>query len=425
MVPAAIIAKKRDSGELSTDEIQAMVGGFLNGEVADYQMAAWAMAVVCRGMTSREVSALTTALLDSGTRLPRVSDRPRVDKHSTGGLGDSPSLILAPLLACFDLDVPMLSGRGLGITGGTLDKLEAIPGFRCDLTVDEIAGQLQAIGCVITGTTPDIAPADKRLYALRDVTGTVESIPLITASIMSKKLAESLDALVLDVKFGSAAFMQTLSDARTLAESLLASGRNAAVKTVAVLSDMHQPLGRMIGNACEVNEAIEVLEGNHSSALATVTLRLAAELIVATGKASDFATAEKSLAAELISGRPLERFRRMVEWQGGRMANRLKVATANTLEARRSGYVSAMNGRRLGQAIIEMGGGRKALGDIIDPAVGIEMLVRIGDRIERGQPMLKLFTAVGDRLDTALQLIREAITIDDSPPPQTPLILSL
>ncbi len=300
MVPAAIIAKKRDGREHTDEEIQAMVAGFVSGQVADYQMSAWAMAIVCRGMSARETAVLTQSMLDSGTRLPRATDRPRVDKHSTGGLGDSPSIILAPLLACFDLDVPMLSGRGLGITGGTLDKLESFPGYRTDLTTAEITEQLRAIGCVITGTTPDIAPADRKLYALRDVTGTVESIPLITASIMSKKLAESLDALILDVKFGSGSFMQQIKDALALASSLVAvplgeslSGpRMPGPRNQAILTAMHQPLGRMVGNACEINEAIEVLEGQTISPLAIVTLRLCSELLVATGKATDLADAE-------------------------------------------------------------------------------------------------------------------------------------
>jgi pyrimidine-nucleoside phosphorylase len=365
---------------------------------------------------------LTAAMLASGVSLPRVTDRPRVDKHSTGGIGDSPSIILAPLLACFDLDVPMLSGRGLGITGGTLDKLEAFPGFRCNLTTDEISRQLQAIGCVITGTTPDIAPADRRFYALRDVTGTVESIPLITASIMCKKLAESLDALVLDVKFGSGAFMQTANDARCLANSLIRIGQAAQLTTRAMLTDMNQPLGHMVGNACEINEAIEVLQGQTDNALASVTLQLCSQLLIATGKAHDEHTAKQALDSELKSGRPLARLQKMIEWQGGRFVDQLPLAAVHPLGSSVRGFVSSINGRLLGQAIIEIGGGRKALGDAIDHSVGIEMLVRIGDRVDIGQPTLNIFAPTGPALDAARQLVHQAIVVSDQAPGELPLI---
>ncbi|MGN6133605.1 MAG: thymidine phosphorylase, partial [Aureliella sp.] len=384
---------------------------FVDGQVSDSQMAAWSMAVLLRGMSAAETSALTAAMLASGTSLPRATDRPRVDKHSTGGLGDSTSLILAPLLACFDLDVPMLSGRGLGITGGTLDKLESIPGFRCNLSEDEISRQLAAIGCVITGTTDRIAPADRQLYALRDVTGTVESIPLITASIMCKKMAETLDALVLDVKFGSGAFMQSLDQARQLAESLVSIGSAASLPTRAILSDMNQPLGRMVGNACEVNEALEVLEGATNNRLAEVTLRLCAELLVAVGKAADLASAQRALLAELASGRPVARFQQMVEHQGGRFAQRYTLAPLQVLVAAQSGRVERMHGRWLGQAIIELGGGRKQLGQAIDHAVGLEMLVRIGEQVEAGQPIVNLFAHKNSASEVARDLIVRAVEI--------------
>src|SRR5207244_1054216 len=253
----------------------------------DYQMAALTMAVYCRGMTGEETARLTDAMLASGQRLPRNSgSRLRVDKHSTGGIGDKTSLIIAPLLACCGLAVPMISGRGLGATGGTLDKLEAIPGFRTNLSLDEIQELVERVGCVITGATAEIAPADKKLYALRDVTATVPSIPLITASIMSKKLAESLDALVLDVKFGSGAFMTTLGDARALARSLVETGKRMGVKTAALLTDMNQPLGRMAGNLVEVHEAIATLEGKGAEAVWECTRELAAELLMLTGRAA-------------------------------------------------------------------------------------------------------------------------------------------
>ena len=272
MLAKQIIEKKRDSGELTAEEIRFLVQGVTDGSLPDYQISAWLMAALCRGLSTSETAVLTQAMLDSGRRLPRCSDRPRVDKHSTGGLGDKTSLILAPLLACFELDVPMLSGRGLGITGGTLDKLEAYEGFRCDLQVDEISRQLQRVGCVITGTTADVAPADRRLYALRDVTGTVPSVGLITGSIMSKKLAETLDALVIDVKWGSGAFMRSLDGARQLESSLLHTGQRMGVATATLLTDMNQPLGRMVGNACEVNESLEVLRGAGPADLVELTL---------------------------------------------------------------------------------------------------------------------------------------------------------
>lgn len=431
MLPAAIIAKKRDGLVHTDDEIGAMIAGFVNGQVADYQMSAWAMAVVCRGLSAHETATLTRCMLDSGTRLPRATDRPRVDKHSTGGLGDSPSLILAPLLACFDLDVPMLSGRGLGITGGTLDKLESFPGYRTNLTIPEISKQLQDIGCVITGTTPDIAPADRKLYALRDVTATVESIPLITASIMSKKLAESLDALVLDVKFGSGSFMPQIKDALQLAESLVSvplektewTKRLPGPSNKAILTAMHQPLGRMVGNACEVNEAIEILEGHTTSPLAAVTLRLCSELLLATNKASHLAEAEARLLSEIASGRPLRRFERMVELQQGHFQSRLPLAQQHELVANTTGIINTIDGRLIGQAIIELGGGRKTMGDAIDHSVGIEMLVRIGEHISVGQPIVNIFASDDTRLETSKQLVQQAIHIAQHAPAATPLIV--
>lgn len=425
MVPAAIIAIKRDGGELSTSDIQAMIAGFVADEVSEGQMAAWAMAVLLRGMSAAETAALTSAMLASGHRLSRVTDRLRVDKHSTGGLGDSPSLILAPLLACFDLEVPMLSGRGLGITGGTLDKLESIPGFRCDLASDEISRQTAAIGCVITGTTADIAPADRKLYALRDVTGTVESIPLITASIMCKKMAETLDALVLDVKFGSGAFMQSLDQARCLVQSLVTIGQSAGLPTRALVTDMNQPLGQMVGNACEVNEAIEVLQGLNRGRLADVTLRLCSEALVAVGKADDLDKARRALSDELASGRPLERFQRMVEWQGGRFATRLPLAPTQSVTASRSGYLSRIDGRCLGQAIIELGGGRKVLGQPIDHSVGLQMLAQLGDEIQSGQELVRIFAAPGPALDMAHGLVASALKLSSEPPLVQPLVVTL
>src|SRR3954463_15089278 len=284
MNPVNIISKKRDGSELSADEIGSLISGYVRGDVPDYQMSAWAMAVYLRGMTVAETAALTEHMLYSGVTFKwPAEEAPKVDKHSTGGIGDKVSLPLAPLLACCGLAVPMISGRGLGATGGTLDKLESIPGFRTDLSLAEIAVITERVGCVITGASAEIAPADKKLYALRDVTATVPSIPLITASIMSKKLAESLDALVLDVKFGSGAFMKSLDDARALARSLVDTGKRMGVKTTALLTDMNQPLGRMAGNANEVNEAVATLQGRGPDDLWQCTRELGAELLVLSG----------------------------------------------------------------------------------------------------------------------------------------------
>ncbi|GIW96789.1 MAG: thymidine phosphorylase [Pirellulaceae bacterium] len=420
MIPAAIIAKTRDGRELTEAEIRFMIEGMLTGEVADYQMAAWAMAILWRGMTPPETAILTRAMLDSGNRLPRVSDRPRVDKHSTGGLGDKVSLILAPLLACCDLEVPMLSGRGLGITGGTLDKLESYPGMRCDLTIEEINRCLLEVGCVITGTTDDIAPADRRLYALRDVTGTVPSITLITASILSKKLAETLDALVLDVKFGSGALMKELEQARQLASSLQATAAQLHLSTAVTMSSMRQPLGRMVGNACEVNEAVEVLRGGGPQEVRRLVLHLAGQALTMVDPAIDPHEAHRRLAELLDSGQALTRFAKMIELQGGKFTERLAVARPTVVESPHQGWVSAIDGEAVGNAIIELGGGRRRMEDRIDHRVGIELSCRIGDRVEHRQELVRVFcddanlaARVGNRLLEAIQLSDQPQAADE------------
>jgi pyrimidine-nucleoside phosphorylase len=422
LLPAAIIAKKRDREALSEEEIRFMISGLVNGSIPDYQISAWAMAVLCRGMSESEIAYLTDAMLDSGSRLQRVSQRPRVDKHSTGGLGDKVSLILAPLLACHDVDVPMLSGRGLGITGGTLDKLESYAGFDCHLTRAKIDQQLQSIGCVITGTTPDIAPADRKLYGLRDVTGTVPSIALITSSIMSKKLAASLDALVLDVKCGSGAFMRELHEARALASSLGATGQRLGVPTRAIITDMNQPLGQMVGNACEVNESVDVLRGGGPADVRTLTLRLAAELLVAVGRSDKVAEAEQMLGDTLDGGSALRKYQQMIEFQGGRFADRLPTAAPFDVESPTSGWVERIDGQQLGHAIIQLGGGRAQVTDLVDHAVGLEMLARVGDRIDAQQPIVRLFARSSSAAETVRRLVASAIRISSHPTPPLPLI---
>ncbi len=423
MIPASIIAKKRDGLTLTGDEITAFVSGYSRGDVPDYQMAALAMAIYLRGMTAEETASLTEAMLASGKRMPRTSSqRPRVDKHSTGGIGDKTSLILAPLLACCGLTVPMISGRGLGATGGTLDKLEAIPGFRTNLSLDEIQKLSERVGCVITGATAEIAPADKKLYALRDVTATVPSIPLITASIMSKKLAESLDALVLDVKFGSGAFMKSLDDARTLARSLVETGRRMGVKTSALLTDMNQPLGRMAGNLVEVHETLAALQGRGPDDLWECTRELAAELLVLAGQAATSDEAYASLDAEIASGRAFAKFREMVQAQCGDLDRLPPLGESHEFTTHRSGYVAAIDTEKLGLVIIELGGGRKVMTDQVDHSVGLELLVRIGDYVDAGQPILRVFASRQQCKDVR-QAASSAFTFADQPVVELPLIV--
>jgi len=419
MSPALIIAKKRDGLTLSREEIAEFVQAYARGEVPDYQMSALAMAIYIRGMSAEETAALTDAMLASGQRLPA---RPRVDKHSTGGIGDKTSLILAPLLACCGLRVPMISGRGLGATGGTLDKLEAIPGFRTTLSLAEIHEQTERVGCVITGASDEIAPADRKLYALRDVTATVPSIPLITASIMSKKLAESLDALVLDVKFGSGAFMKSQDDARALARSLVDTGQRMGVRTAALLTDMNQPLGRMAGNLVEVHESIATLEGRGPADLWELTRELCAELLTLTHRAASAEAARAMLEAEISSGRAMGKFCEMIAAQEGNLDQLPPMPQSHDIHAEHAGYVLSINAEQLGHAIIELGGGRKVLNDSIDHSVGLEMLAKIGDRVEHGQPLVRVF-APGEKIDLVRGSIATAFAFSDQPVPPLPLMV--
>lgn len=417
MLPASVIAVKRDGRELSDEEIRFFVQGFTDGRVADYQMSAMAMAIFLKGMTPREIATLTSEMLHSGTTLTWPDDgNLRVDKHSTGGIGDKTSLILAPLLAECGLQNPMLSGRGLGATGGTLDKLEAIPGYRTNLSLTEIQSLTQSIGCVITGASDELAPADRRLYALRDVTATVPTIPLLTSSIMSKKLTEGLDALVLDVKFGSGAFMKTRELATQLAHSLVRTGKRMNVRTTALLTDMNQPLGRMCGNAVEVLESIDALKGGGPNDVRLLTIELCAELLISTGVDPDLEAARLRCQRLLDNGSAYERFCRMIRAQGGNPEARLSIAMATELTAERSGVVAAINTEALGLAIIAMGGGRRKMGDPIDHSVGLEMLVRLGDRVAAGTPIVRVFS---NQPESFRRDIQQAITIDDtgiSPP---------
>lgn len=413
--PVHIIRKKRDGEPLTPEETEAFIKAAAEGAIPDYQVAAFLMAVYFRGMAGAETVELTRQMLLSGTTLQWAAEGgPYVDKHSTGGIGDKVSLVLAPLLACCGVRVPMISGRGLGATGGTLDKLEAIPGYRTNLSIAELQAVCTRVGCVITGATADLAPADKRLYALRDVTATVESIPLITASILSKKLAAGLQALVLDIKWGSGAFMKALADAERLAESLVAVGSRLGMRTSALITDMNQPLGRMIGNAVEVQESIDALEERGPADLMDVTLALGAELLVLCAIADNDEAAMNLLTAALRSGRGREKFFEMVSAQGGDLSVPLCVAPASDILASHSGYVTAVHAELLGRAIISLGGGRTQVGDQVDPSVGLEMLVRIGDPIRSGQPLLKIF-AQQRGAEEARRLALSAVIIGDQP----------
>ena len=411
---ADLIAQKRDGQTLDEKDIQTLIEGFTAGDVPDYQMSAFAMAVFFQGMTLEETTCLTKSMIESGQTLKWSGKKPSVDKHSTGGIGDKISIPLAPLLACCDVEVPMISGRGLGATGGTLDKLESIPGYRTDLSVDEFASVINWNGCSIASASEKIAPADRKLYALRDVTGTVPSIPLITASILSKKIAEGIDALILDVKWGSGAFMQTLDEARALAKSLVEVGNQLGAKTKAIITDMNQPLGRMIGNAVEVDESVDVLKGAGPDDVVELTLALGAEVLVLAGAESNFDSAKAALQDKIDSGDGLKRLREMVKSHHGDLDAVRDRETASDIVADQSGYVSKINTQRIGLAVIEMGGGRKKMGDPINHASGVEFSVRIGDKVEAGQAIGKLFCESSAK-EYARELISASVSISDSP----------
>jgi pyrimidine-nucleoside phosphorylase len=419
MVIPSLIEHKRDGGMLRPEQWAELIARYTAGEVPDYQMSALLMAVVWRGLGPEELAALTDAMIASGDRLRFDGfQRPRVDKHSTGGVGDKVSLLLAPMVASCGVAVPMMSGRGLGHTGGTLDKLESIPGFRTGLSLKETRAQVERIGCAMLGQTPEIAPADKRLYALRDVTGTVESIPLIAASIMSKKLAEGLTGLVLDVKTGSGAFMPQPERAIELARTMIGLGEARGCPTVALLTAMDRPLGRACGNALEVEESIEGLRGGGPEDLMDVTYGLGAEMLLLVGAAADREDARRQLREAVDSGRALETFARMIEAQGGNPAvvedpGILPQARAvEVFRAPRTGIVSGVEPRRIGRAIVELGGGRRTVEDEIDPAVGFVITVKPGDPVRAGEPIASVFAGDENGIALGLAALDEAVTID-------------
>jgi pyrimidine-nucleoside phosphorylase len=420
MVIPSLIQHKRDGGALQPGDWTELIEAYTAGKVPDYQMSALLMAVVWRGLTGEELAALTDAMLQSGDRLRFDGfERPRADKHSTGGIGDKVSLLLAPMVASCGVAVPMMSGRGLGHTGGTLDKLESIPGFRTALTLKEAKAQVERIGCAMLGQTPEIAPADKRLYALRDVTGTVESIPLIAASIMSKKLAEGLNGLVLDVKTGSGAFLPQEAQAMELARTMIGLGEARGCPTVALLTAMDRPLGRSCGNALEVEEAIDGLRGDGPADLMEVTYGLAVEMLLLVGAAADAADARRRLEESVSSGRALETLGRIVEAQGGDPkvlddpALLPQAAEVEVFLAPRDGVVTQIEPRRIGRAILELGGGRRTIEEEIDPSVGFVIPAKPGDRVKAGEPLASVFARNRDGIETGFQALREAIVIGD------------
>jgi pyrimidine-nucleoside phosphorylase len=418
-----VIRKKRDGIELSRNEIEGLVRAYTSGEIPDYQVSAWLMAVVLRGMTRPETAALTDAMLHSGEVLD-LSSLParKVDKHSTGGVGDKTSLVLAPLAAAAGLAVPMISGRGLGHTGGTLDKLESIPGFNVNLPVADFRRVLETCGCAMIGQTAEIAPADRKLYALRDVTGTVESPYLICASIMSKKLAEGIDALVLDVKTGSGAFMKSEKDAAFLAELMVETGERMGKQMVALITDMDQPLGKMIGNSLEVIECVEVLQGAGPDDLRELCLELAAWMLHLGRAAKSIAEGRQRSADLISSGKALDVFRQMIELQGGDAKviddpKRLPQAQRTMqVKIETSGYISAMQCEQIGTACVILGGGRERKEDSVDPAVGIVLHKKIGDAVAKGEPLATIHYNAETRAVRAARLIAESCSIADAPP---------
>lgn len=423
MVPQWVIEKKRDGMILSEDEIREFINGYTSGQIPDYQMAAMAMAIYLKGMTPEETAVLTDAMMHSGAMVDTSAiTLPKVDKHSTGGIGDKVSLILAPLAACAGLGVPMISGRGLGITGGTLDKLESIPGFNVNLSEADFIKTIQECGFSMIGQTGEIAPADKKLYALRDVTGTVSSIPLITASIMCKKMAEGIDSLVLDVKWGTGAFMRTIEDATALAESMVRVGKAMNKGMVALITDMNQPLGQTAGNALEVIESMECLQGKHNGEdLMNITLALTAEMLVLGKKAATVEEATGILQAIIDSGAAFEKFKEMAAIQGADVSaldDLSKLPRARIQKdyaAPAAGYLAKVDAESIGRAVLIMGGGRQKTDDQIDYAVGTSNLAKIGDKVETGQTLVTVHANSEEKLAQAMAFVEKAFTLSDGP----------
>jgi pyrimidine-nucleoside phosphorylase len=424
-----IVRKKRDGGELTPEDLAFLVRNYCSGEIPDYQVSAFLMATFLRGMTPGETAALTRHMRDSGSvlKLGKIPGR-KVDKHSTGGVGDKTSLVIAPVVAAAGVTVPMISGRGLGHTGGTLDKLESIPGFRVRLSPDQFQEQLAAIGVALMGQTENLVPADRKLYALRDVTATVESYPLIASSIMSKKLAEDIDGLVLDIKTGSGAFMKTEDSARGLARVLVDLGRAFGVRVSALITDMNQPLGALVGNALEIIECIEVLKGCGPTDLVLLCEELSAHCLVLGEAVTTIEEGRRLFRQIITTGKALQKFRDVVRFQGGNPAvvddynvlPRAKMEGAITAPV--SGYIHTMDTERIGTSMCILGAGREIVESVIDPAVGMRVLRKIGDRVEAGEPLATVHYNDPSRFEEVRRLLAGSYSFSDAPVPKPQLI---
>ena len=429
MLAQRLIERKRDGGKVDAGEWRALVNAYASGHIPDYQMAAFLMACFLRGLDHAETAALTEAMLNSGARFDLSTvGKPRIDKHSTGGVGDKVSLILAPLVSTLGVAVPMVSGRGLGHTGGTLDKLESIRGFRTDLSLDQARAQIEAIGCALIGQTAEIAPADRKMYALRDATSTVESIPLIASSIMSKKLAEDLTGLVIDIKRGTGAFLTSLEQEVALAKEMIDIGETHGCPVVALFTAMDRPLGRACGNALEVEEAIAALKGEGPDDLMEVTFALGAEMLLLAGVAGTRESARADLRDAISSGRALAQFRAIVQAQGGDPAvvddpALLPQATECELfTAPRSGVVARVEPRAIGRGLIALGGGRTTMTDVVDPAVGFVVTSKPGDWVDANEPMASIYARDRAGIERGRSALRAAVTISDEAEPPLPLV---
>lgn len=424
-----VILKKRNGQELSTDEIEFLIAGYMSGKVADYQMSAFTMAVYFQGMTARETADLTLAMAKSGDQVDLSPIKgTKVDKHSTGGVGDKVTLVLAPMVAAAGIPVAKMSGRGLGHTGGTIDKLEAIPGFRTDISIEQLFENVNRIKIAVAGQTGNLTPADKKLYALRDVTATVDSIPLIASSIMSKKIAAGADAILLDVKTGSGAFMKTEEEAFKLAKAMVEIGSQVGRNTMAVVTDMEQPLGNFIGNALEVAEAITTLQGGGPADLREICLELASRMLILGGKAENIQFAKQQLVKLLDSGEALNKFAEFVAAQGGNGAVARDVTllpqATSTFEVRasESGFVYSINAEKIGAAAMTVGAGRETKEDKIDPSVGIELKKKRGEAVNAGDVLAVIHYNLQGKVNQSASLVKSAYLIKESAPPDRSLI---
>jgi len=425
-----IILKKRQGKALSPDEIDVVVQKYTDDDMPDYQMAALLMAIVLRGMTYRETAHLTHSMIKSGEQIDLSAFAgPKIDKHSTGGVGDKISLILAPLMAAAGLYVPMMSGRGLAHSGGTLDKLEAIPGFRTNLSVKEVVNQVGKLGIAMFGQTETIAPADKKMYALRDATATIESVPLITASILSKKLAEGIDGLVMDVKAGSGAFMQTIEQAEDLADNIIHTAELNDLPTVALITNMNQPLGYAVGNWLETREAIHCLRNEGPKDLMDLTFALGVEMLFLGKHAENEIDARSQLERHISNGSAFEKFKQMVAAQGGETRfiespdDYPASKATQTINAEQSGTIHQLDAKKIGTAVMKLGGGRAVMSDTIDPKAGIILSKKMSDRVEKGEPLATLYTDREEKMTGVARQVRDAFLIKDEPVKSEPLVL--